>query len=131
MGVSYNQLSIKGEVTGIVKMVQDTRSHHSLLIDVAGQSDDEHAVGIEYHVGVDNKNEASKWLLDLCLPIPRKVERKRVLACTPLEPRIRNLGGHWPEMWGTKLHEVAQEVFREMTKDGRAQLPAICQGARE
>jgi hypothetical protein len=92
--VAYNQLTRANlHVVAIPDDIRHKRSHHSLVVDVAGQSTDTHIIGVELHVGVDKERSFEVYLCD---PTPANIEKSKILSWDLLAPRIQKTGNGAP-----------------------------------
>ncbi len=110
--VAYNQLP-NLPVDLCTEDIRQKRGHHSIIIDVYGESDENSVIGTEIHLGVEKDSMAT-----FCIGLPTRhgVEVRRLILCKKLG-KIQNIGDRRLSDWAWALHIEARRIYQKMVDE--------------
>eukprot|EP01124_Arcella_intermedia_P012916 TRINITY_DN19314_c0_g1_i1.p1 TRINITY_DN19314_c0_g1~~TRINITY_DN19314_c0_g1_i1.p1 ORF type:complete len:188 (+),score=17.87 TRINITY_DN19314_c0_g1_i1:33-596(+) len=87
--------------------VQSKRAHHTLVLDVCGESTENRIIGSEFHMGL------SKTAKAVYKNERRDVTKQRLISHHYLG-KLVNLGGDRPTIWASIMSNHAFQLFKDM-----------------
>ncbi len=110
--ISYNQLP-NLPINLCTEDIHQKRGHHSVMIDLYGESDEKKVIGTEIHLGVYKRSMETFFLAPCARHV---VQIERLILCKKLG-KIHNIGGHSLNDWALALHKEAGRIYTKMVDE--------------
>eukprot|EP01129_Flabellula_baltica_P007240 TRINITY_DN2791_c0_g1_i2.p1 TRINITY_DN2791_c0_g1~~TRINITY_DN2791_c0_g1_i2.p1 ORF type:complete len:217 (+),score=30.72 TRINITY_DN2791_c0_g1_i2:147-797(+) len=103
--IGYNSGSSLTEET------QEKRSHYSVVIDIAGESNNEEIIGLELHLGADERTRDTRPFVN------RRIAEVGCLIFFHCLGKIENIGGHDLITWRYELEKEGIRIFHDLVNE--------------
>lgn len=95
----------------ITEETQEKRSHYSIIIDIAGESTHKDIIGLELHLGANEKTRDTRPLAN------RRIAEINRLVLVHHLGKIENISGHNLRFWEAELKDQGIKIYHDLVDE--------------